>query len=88
MTDNLISSIGRYCRVFRMIHLDKTLREVASASSSNEKSLSSFEHGRANNIQHLICYIMSCESTETRDLFYAGLTVKLMEHHREMESAK
>jgi len=78
MTDNLINSIGRYCRAFRMVTLDKTLREVASKSNSNEKSLSSFEHGRANNIHHLVCYIKSCEDDKTRDLFYAGLTEQLM----------
>ena len=79
MTDNLISNIGRYCRAFRLVQLEKTLKEVASKSNSNEKSLSSFEHGRANNIHHLICYIMSCEDAKTRDLFYAGLTEQLKE---------
>lgn len=77
MSDNLVSNIGKYCRIFRLVHLEKTLREVSSKCNSNEKSLSSFEHGRANNIQHLACYILSCEDEETRDLFYAGLTEQL-----------
>lgn len=85
--DEWISSIGKYCRVFRMVHLEMTLREVASVSSSNEKSLSSFEHGRANNIQHLMSYALSCKTPEMRMKFYTGLT-EVLEEIRPKESVE
>lgn len=84
MQDNLISNIGDYCRGFRLIELRKTLKQVAAAAGSNEKALSSFEHGRANNIRHLTCYVLACDSDEQEERFYDGLT-DVMERHKRRE---
>lgn len=73
MKRNLVERIGNYCRTYRFLVLDITLRDVAERSGSNEKALSSFEHGRANNILHLTSYVMACDTDEQRAEFFEGL---------------
>ena len=73
MKKEFIEDIGKYCRAFRLVELELTLREVAELTGSNDKALSSFEHGRANNIIHLVAYVLACETEEQRAMFYEGL---------------
>ena len=73
MDKNLVSCLGDYCRRFRYLELNATLRDVASKSGSNQKALSSFEHGRANNILHIVSYIVACETEEQKTTFYADV---------------
>lgn len=63
--------IGQFCRVFRIVELDKTLKEVEG--DENIKALSSFEHGKSSNISHLVKYIRACENKEQRLKFLNSL---------------
>ena len=54
--------IGKLCREYRMIHLQATLKDIEG--NENIKSLSSFEHGRSSNINHVIKYVEYCETKE------------------------
>lgn len=70
VSKDIVVEVGRYCRMFRFLMLEKTTREVANNSFSSEKALSSFEHGRANNIAHLVAYALACDTEEHRLEFY------------------
>lgn len=63
--------IGKYCRDYRLTVLNKTLQEVAG--EDNIKTLSSFEHGRSKNLEHLLKYIKKCETKEQKIEFLQGL---------------
>lgn len=63
--------IGKYCRYYRMNVLKMTLKEVEG--SFNVKALSSFEHGRSTNINHLLKYVKCCRTKEEKLDFLQGL---------------
>ena len=67
--------IGKLCREYRMIHLQATLKEIEG--SENIKSLSSFEHGRSTNINHLLKYVSYCDSHDERVKFMTWLIKKM-----------
>lgn len=71
MTDNAMLKIGKYCKKFRIVELELTLREVGG--DENIKTLSSFEHGRSTNIKHLQKYVKACKTYEQRLKFIEGL---------------
>lgn len=73
MSKDIVVEVGRYCRMFRYLVLEKTVRDVANNSFSSEKTLSNFEHGRANNIAHLVAYALACDTEEQRLEFYSGI---------------
>ena len=67
--------IGKLCREYRMIHLQATLKEIEG--NENIKSLSSFEHGRSTNINHLLKYVAYCDTREERVKFMSWLIKKM-----------
>ena len=69
--NNTMLKIGKYCRKFRITELEMTLKQVEG--SENIKALSSFEHGRSSNMNHLIKYVRCCKDKEQRILFLQGL---------------
>lgn len=73
LSKEVVAEVGRYCRLFRYLVLEKTTRDVANIGFSNEKTLSNFEHGRANNIAHLVAYALACDTEKHRLEFYRGL---------------
>lgn len=73
ISKDIVEEVGRYCRSFRYLVLEKTTREVSNNSFSSEKTLSNFEHGRANNIAHLVAYALACDTEEQRLEFYRGI---------------
>ena len=73
ISKDIVVEVGRYCRMFRYLVLEKTTREVANNSFSREKTLSNFEHGRANNIAHIVGYVLACDTEKQRLEFYRGL---------------
>lgn len=73
ISKDIVVEVGRYCRMFRYLVLEKTIRDVANISFSSEKLLSSFEHGRANNIAHLVAYALACDTVKQRLEFYRGI---------------
>ena len=71
MMNNTMLKIGKYCRKFRITELEMTLKEVEGCD--NVKALSSFEHGRSSNMNHLIKYVRKCKDKKQRLLFLQGL---------------
>lgn len=69
--NNTILKIGKYCRKFRITELEMTLKQVEG--SENVRALSSFEHGRSSNLNHLVKYVCKCKDKEQRYLFLQGL---------------
>lgn len=67
--------IGKYCRDYRLTVLNKTLQDVAG--KDNIKTLSSFEHGRSKNLEHLLKYIKKCETKEQKIEFLKGLLLTI-----------
>lgn len=63
--------IGKYCRNYRLTVLEMTLKEIED--DGNIKTLSSFEHGRSTNLEHLLKYVKHCESKEQKLHFLQGL---------------
>ncbi len=75
MTQNL----QEYCRDFRLTTLDKTLDDIHKITDVNVKTLSAFEHGRSNNINHLQHYIDACDNENQIHLFHIGLMKRMTE---------
>lgn len=67
--------IGTLCREYRMIHLQATLKEIEG--NENIKSLSSFEHGRSTNINHLLKYVSYCKTYDEKVKFMTWLIKKM-----------
>lgn len=63
--------VGQYCRYFRKHILHKTLKEIEG--SEDVKTLSSFEHGRSSNLNHMFKYINHCENDVQKLTFINGL---------------
>lgn len=63
--------IGKYCRNYRITVLELTLKEVEG--NENVKTLSSFEHGRSSNLEHLLKYVKQCKTQEQKMNFLQGL---------------
>lgn len=63
--------VGQYCRYFRKHVLYKTLKEIEG--SEDVKTLSSFEHGRSSNLNHMFKYIIHCDDDKQRLVFINGL---------------
>lgn len=49
----------------------KTLKEIEG--SEDVKTLSSFEHGRSSNLNHMFKYINHCEDDKQKLIFINGL---------------
>ena len=71
-----IKKIGDYCRIFRVETLQTTLILVGKETNTNIKTLSAFECGRSNNIEHVLKYVDACNDTQ-KQLFLNGL-IKVM----------
>lgn len=71
MSREIIKNVGKYCRDFRIEVLKTTLEKVSNGT--NIKTLSGFEHGRSNNLLHVLKYIETCEDRFTRNKFLKGL---------------
>lgn len=71
MRNNNFKRIGKYCRYYRMHVLEMTLKEIEG--SENIKALSSFEHGRSTNLEHLLKYVKQCKTHEQKIKFLQGL---------------
>lgn len=48
--------IGEYCRVYRAITLNMTLKTMSELTDINMKTISAFENGRSTNMEHFIQY--------------------------------
>lgn len=69
--ETILKKVGQYCRNFRIEVLTATLEQVANGT--NIKTLSGFEHGRSNNLLHVLKYLECCTDNVTRNLFLNGL---------------
>lgn len=71
MGKNNMLIIGKYCRNYRITILELRLQDIEG--NENVKSLSSFEHGRSSNINHLLKYVKACETKQQKLDFLQGL---------------
>lgn len=68
-----IKEIGLYCKEFRKEVLKLSLKDFAEITETNNKNISSFENGRANNIRYLFLYYNLCENEFIRTMFIKEL---------------
>ena len=73
-------SIQNFCKTFRSRTLNKTLREFEIEHGINIKTLSAFENGRSNNINHLSIYLKACENDTQVNIFMKGLNIALLDN--------
>lgn len=73
-------SIQSFCKTFRKRTLNKTLRDIELEQGINIKTLSAFENGRSNNIEHLSIYLNACETDYHVNLFMKGLNIALLDN--------
>lgn len=59
-----VKLIGEYCKHFRVNVLGLTLRVVCSKTDTNIKTLSAFEMGRSNNMEHIFKYVEVCNNEQ------------------------
>lgn len=67
-----VKLVGEYCKHFRVNILGVTLRVVCSKTDTNLKTLSAFEMGRSNNMEHVFKYIDVCNE-EQKIMLTTGL---------------
>lgn len=67
-------NIQQFCKSFRENTLKMTLKQVGEISGTDFKTISSFEHGRSNNLNHLDVYIKCCRTMEELHLFSNGIS--------------
>lgn len=72
MSSSMIEKVGKFCRNFRIDVFGITLTEFCARTDSNIKSVSAFEHGRANSIKYLSLYYNECNEYE-KETFARGL---------------
>lgn len=60
--------------------LELTLKEVEG--NENIKTLSSFEHGRSTNLEHLLKYVKQCKTQEQKLDFLQGLITRIDYNNR------
>lgn len=48
--------VGEYCKVYRAITLNMTLKRMSELTDINMKTISAFENGRSTNMEHFIQY--------------------------------
>lgn len=48
--------VGEYCKVYRAITLNITLKRMSELTDINMKTISAFENGRSTNMEHFIQY--------------------------------
>lgn len=58
--------IGEYCRVYRAITLNMTLKKMSELTDINMKTISAFENGRSTNMEHFIQYSMLGNETQRK----------------------
>lgn len=61
--------IQKFCGTFRKRTLQKTLRDIELEQGVNIKTISAFENGRSNNIEHLTIYVKACDTQVQRIYF-------------------
>lgn len=72
------------CKQFREQVLQITLKEMELKTGTNHKTISAFENGRSNNINHLQLYIQCCtEQMEVDTFLYNINTVLKGAYHEE-----
>lgn len=59
-----VKLIGKYCKYFRVNVLQNTLRFICAETNTNIKTLSAFEMGRSNNMEHIFKYLDVCNESQ------------------------
>lgn len=73
-------TINEYCKRFRKEVLKKTLNKVSFETDVRISTISAFENGRSQNMNHLAIYIKACDSEQQKEVFFNGLIEQLNQH--------
>lgn len=65
------------CKLFREKILQKTLLQLSIESGVNIKTISAFENGRSNNLNHLKIYVLNCDNNIQVETFFHNLKLVL-----------
>lgn len=68
-----VKLIGSFCKDFRVNILQVTLNKISEETRTNIKTLSAFECGRSNNMEHVFKYVDYCDSVQ-KIVFTNGLS--------------
>lgn len=71
--ETMRNEIQKFCKKFRRSTLHMTLKQVSEVTGVNFRTISSFENGNSNNINHLFMYVVSCETPEQLATFNQGI---------------
>jgi cytoskeletal protein RodZ len=63
--------VGEYCRCYRAITLNMTLKRMSELTDINMKTISAFENGRSTNMEHFFEYCQLGNDTQ-RQAFIKG----------------
>lgn len=67
----VMSSVGAYCKHYRINVLNKTRKQIAKDIS--EQTLYHFEHGNSTNMLHYIRYYRACDTVDQQLDFIKGV---------------
>lgn len=68
-----LDSIPSFCKQFRENILQITLKEMEIKTGVKLSTISAFENGRSNNLNHLYLYVDSCVNSDHDEIFLAGI---------------
>lgn len=67
------TTIPNFCKNFRENILQMTLQDMSNQTGVNLKTISAFENGRSNNLNHIYLYVDSCTNSDHDEIFYHGI---------------
>ena len=71
------NSIQKFCQSFRENELKITFQKMEQLTGTKFKTISAFENGRSNNINHVYLYVMACNNNELMQSFNEGLLIAI-----------
>lgn len=71
-------TIQSRCKTFRENVLQITLKEMSLKTGVKVSTISAFENGNSNNINHLFNYVVSCETELQLNEFHNIITMTLV----------
>lgn len=66
-------TMQKFCKQFRELNLSITLSEMQKQTGVKISTISAFENGRSNNLNHLYLYINCCKTEGQEKVFLAGI---------------
>lgn len=74
-----MNTVQNFCKQFRVNELGLTLEQMGNLTETNPKTISAFEHGRSNNINHVYLYVKTIHEPELLHSFLTGINHALLQ---------